>query len=60
MDFLEFCAFTGKCSDEYDAGRVDRGSVVARSSRRLQAAQVTAERLSVIGSDDPTEGEAEK
>jgi len=57
VDFLEYCAFMGKCSEEYRAARVDRGSVVARSSRRLQAEVIsTARRLSV---DKPSEEEEE-
>lgn len=46
VDFLEFCAFMGNCHDEYREARIERGSVVAKSSRRLEASAVTARRLS--------------
>ena len=48
VDFLEFCAFMGKCDQEYRAARVDRGSIVARSTRRLQVTNTTARRLSTM------------
>jgi hypothetical protein len=54
VDFLEFCTFMGKCSDEYRSARANRGSVADRASRRISVADVTARRLSVIstGTDD--------
>ena len=66
VDFLEFCAFMGKCDQEYRAARADRGSIVARSARRLQVTDTTARRLSSMApvKVDPAvfeeEGDAEE
>jgi hypothetical protein len=49
VDFLEFCTFMGKCSDEYRSARTNRGSVADRVSRRISVADVTARRLSSVG-----------
>lgn len=46
VDFLEFCAFMGKCHDEYRVARVERGSIVATKSIRRELAGTTARRLS--------------
>jgi len=48
VDFLEFCAFMGKCDQEYRAARTDRGSLVARKSARDMVAASTARRLSIV------------
>jgi hypothetical protein len=61
VDFLEFCTFMGKCSDEYRSARTDRGSVADRASRRISVADTTARRLSTVapGSDDAPKTAAE-
>jgi hypothetical protein len=48
VDFLEFCTFMGKCSDEYRSARTNRGSVTDRASRRISVADTTARRLSSV------------
>ena len=56
----------GKCDQEYRAARIDRGSIVARSTRRLQVTDTTARRLSTMAPvkvDPPIfeeEGDAEE
>ena len=56
----------GKCDQEYRAARIDRGSIVARSTRRLQVTDTTARRLSTMApvKVDPAvleeEGDAEE
>jgi len=60
VDFLEFCAFMGKCDDEYRAARREGGSSVVASSRRLDTATTTARRLSSlhqVGSSEPDRDE---
>jgi hypothetical protein len=54
VDFLEFCTFMGKCSDEYRSARGNRGSIADRASRRISVADTAARRLSSVapGSDD--------
>jgi hypothetical protein len=48
VDFLEFCTFMGKCSEEYRSARRARGSVADRASRRISVADSTARRLSLV------------
>jgi hypothetical protein len=54
VDFLEFCTFMGKCSDEYRSARGNRGSIADRASRRISVADTAARRLSTVapGRDD--------
>jgi hypothetical protein len=54
VDFLEFCTFMGKCSDEYRSARANRGSIADRASRRISVADTAARRLSSVapGTDD--------
>jgi hypothetical protein len=54
VDFLEFCTFMGKCSDEYRSARGNRGSIADRASRRISVADTAARRLSTVapGTDD--------
>jgi hypothetical protein len=54
VDFLEFCTFMGKCSDEYRLARANRGSIADRASRRISVADTAARRLSSVapGTDD--------
>jgi hypothetical protein len=54
VDFLEFCTFMGKCSDEYRSARANRGSMADRASRRISVADTAARRLSSAepGMDD--------
>ena len=60
VDFLEFCTFMGKCSEEYRSARRDRGSVAVRASRRISVADTTARRLSMVapGMDDAVKAAA--
>mmetsp|Transcript_22800 Transcript_22800/g.52763 ORF Transcript_22800/g.52763 Transcript_22800/m.52763 type:complete len:332 (+) Transcript_22800:322-1317(+) len=53
VDFVEFCAFMGKCEDEYRAARADRRSIVARRSVRASVAGTTARRLSSLPASFP-------
>ena len=46
VDFLEFCAFMAQCHEEYNAARMDRGSIAQRASTRLSVADISARRLS--------------
>jgi len=45
VDFLEFCAFMGKCHEEYNQARADRGSIAERSSSRILFATTSARLL---------------
>jgi hypothetical protein len=56
VDFMEFCTFMGKCSEEYRAVRPNRGSAADRASRRNMVANASARQLSIVapGSDDAT------
>eukprot|EP00540_Astrosyne_radiata_P022821 CAMPEP_0116832214 /NCGR_PEP_ID=MMETSP0418-20121206/5770_1 /TAXON_ID=1158023 /ORGANISM="Astrosyne radiata, Strain 13vi08-1A" /LENGTH=161 /DNA_ID=CAMNT_0004461555 /DNA_START=329 /DNA_END=814 /DNA_ORIENTATION=+ len=45
VDFLEFCAFMGKCDEEYRAAQLDREDLVARRSIRANLSETTARRI---------------
>jgi hypothetical protein len=61
VDFLEFCTFMGKCSDEFRSARGNRGSMADRASRRISVADATARHLSTVapGTDDAMQAAAE-
>lgn len=46
VDFLEFCAFMSQCHEDYNAARMDRGSIAERASIRFSVAEKSARRLS--------------
>jgi hypothetical protein len=48
VDFLEFCTFMGKCSDEYRSARTNRGTVAVLASLRISVADTTARRISTV------------
>lgn len=50
VDFLEFCAFMGKCHEDYNAARMDRGSLATRTSTRMIFAEKSARRVSEVQS----------